>query len=225
MEFVSRQVFLFLLATSYSKHYEVLHSEIFSFQMQMSLGAPVQLRVPKRHVWHVDLSDIYLKSNSVSKYFPPFFFFSQMKLFGLQVFICRCCQDQRAEIKTRYRLLVTGFNRMPQLCVKSWLWHSPAVNVSTPPIPCSGSQQWMLESFTCCSHDTAPPGNHWLHGKGHFMDGKPKHTEKVIYPGESQRCRIRHNEIQSFWPPGKTTHLQAYCKAHCGSMSLLTIVY
>lgn len=118
-KFISRQVFLFLLATNYSKYYKVLHSQIFISWIQMSLSAPVQLRAPEGHVWHVDLSDIYLKRNSVSKYFPlffSFFVFFQMKLLGLQVFICRCWQDQTPEINTWYRFLVTGFNRMPQLC-------------------------------------------------------------------------------------------------------------
>lgn len=124
----------------------------------MSLCAPVKLKVPERHVWHVDLSDIYLKRNSVSKYFL-LFFISFLIFFSSSRWNCLGCKSlfvgvDKIEHQTWYRLLVTSFNRTPQLCVKGCVWYSPAVDVFSPHIPFTGSQEWMSENFTCCSDNT-----------------------------------------------------------------------
>lgn len=150
----------------------------------------------------VDLSDIYLKRKSVSKYF----LFFHMKLLVLQVFICKCWQDQTPDIKTWYRLVMTGFNRMPQLYVKSCVWYSAAVDVIIPHVSFTEIQQPMFKSILAVviAHSTAlrwETTDFIAFHKGHFMDGKLKHTEKVIYPGESWRCRITHNQMQSSWLP------------------------
>lgn len=96
---------------------------------------------------------------------------------------------------------MTGFNRTPQLFVESSVWYSPAV-VFISCVLFIGTQQLMFKSNIAAviTHSAA---SHWetadfiAFHKGHFTDGKLKYTEKVIYLGESQRCRIRHNEIQS----------------------------
>lgn len=96
-----------------------------------------------------------------------------------------------------------GFNRTPQLYVESCVWYSPAV-VFISCVLFIGIQQLMFKSDIAAviTHSAAL---HWettdftAFHKGHFTDGRLKYTEKVIYLGESQRWRIRPNEIQSSW--------------------------
>lgn len=151
-----------------------------------------------------------------------------MKLLVLQVFICKSCQDPTPNIKSRYRLVTAGFNRMPQLYVKSCVWYSPAVDVFILHIPFTVIQQLMFKSILAAviTHSTALP---WettdfvAFHKGHFTDGKIKHTEKVIYPRESRRCRIRHNEIQSSDFQPRPPVIRPDCKTQCKNMSSFTM--